>query len=166
MPLNIVLTTGKVPHKISPVHKVQLITNEKFDIFGKGRFHDTFCLAHIDDFYRCSFYLRPRFVPCYVTRFGAVHTREKHHRFADVFVLTYRIRNKIVIFFVFIFFYHTTPYLGSFTRNRCSVALALRHRHVGLAVDKRRVAILFTRQITAQGEDILRGILVHRLSNG
>ena len=35
--LYVVLPSGKVPHEITPVHEVQLVGEEEFDIFPLGR---------------------------------------------------------------------------------------------------------------------------------
>ena len=36
MALDIVLTTGKVPHEIAPIHVIDLVAEEEFQILPKG----------------------------------------------------------------------------------------------------------------------------------
>ena len=75
--LNIVLTTGEVPHEISPVHEIHLIREEVFDVFPLGRnlHHEHFAALVVRN--GTSFdTTQPVFVS--LSMQFAIHTREKH----------------------------------------------------------------------------------------
>src|SRR5690606_41869920 len=78
MALYIILATGKIPHKVSPIHPVYLITEKETQILNEGRFVDDGHLAVIAS---CangfSFKFRPLFIFCYVVRLGTVHPGEQ-----------------------------------------------------------------------------------------
>ena len=94
--LNIVLTTAKVPHEIAEVHKIQLIFEEKFQVFAKRRTYYGFHIAATVYFDAVTFYVRPTFIRIDMIFVRAVHTREQHHKtlvhfVTAVFVTRYRV---------------------------------------------------------------------------
>ena len=163
--LNIVLTSGEVPHKVTPVHEVQLISEEITQIFGKRRFHHRHILTTTVELHRFSLKLRPFLISSHMGIDITVHTREKHIQLIHIFIIDIMTGNEIFIFFIRIFLDHTAPYSFTFLSDRCTVSslvLTFYLRSKCLSVDQRCLTVLFACQIRTQCEDIARCILVHR----
>ena len=163
--LDVVLTAGEVPHEVAPVHKVQLVGEEELQVFRECRFHYALHLSAIVIFHRLAFYLRPFLIGLYMARIGAVHTREQHVQFVDIFVFLIGAGHEITVFLVFVFLDHAAPGRFAFCRDgyaASSLVFALYFRNVGLPVEERNFTILFTCQIGTQRKDIARCVLVHR----
>ena len=163
--LDVVLTAGEVPHEVAPVHKVQLVREEKPQVFRECRFHYALHFSAIVIFHRLPFYLRPILVGLYMARVGTIHTREQHVQLVDIFVFLVGAGHIITVFFVFVLLDHAAPGRFAFCRDRhatSSLIFALYFRDVGLPVEERNLTILFTCQIGTQRKDIARCVLVHR----
>ena len=163
--LDIILTAGEVPHKVTPVHEVQLIGKEVTQVFGKRRLHHRHVLTATVELHRFSLELRPFLISSHMRIHIAVHTWEKHIQFVYIFIFHIVARNKIFVFFTRIFLDDAAPYSFTFLGYRSAVTalvLALYFRSKRLSVQQRCFTILFTSQIRTQSENIARSILVHR----
>ena len=60
--LQVILTTGEIPHKIAPVHEIDLISEEETQVFAKSRTIVRFLLSAIVIFDAFTFDIRPFFV--------------------------------------------------------------------------------------------------------
>src|SRR5574344_1767623 len=80
----VVLTADKVPHKVSPIHKVELIGEEELEVFELGRhiYHDSLACLRIAIWYIVSFDIYPLLVAVGILR--TVHSWEKHILFVGI----------------------------------------------------------------------------------
>ena len=83
--LYVVLSADEIPHKIPPVHKIELIGEEEFEIFAHSGDNKLLHLPALVGFYTSSFEVCPLFVCGYVIRYSRKHPREKHFSVGDVF---------------------------------------------------------------------------------
>ena len=60
--LDVVLPSGKVPHKVSPVHEIQLIGKEELDILPLGRHIYHYHFSTLVVRYVIAFYVYPLLV--------------------------------------------------------------------------------------------------------
>ena len=74
--LDIVLSSGKVPHEVAPVHEVELVGEEEFDVFPLVWYVDHYHFTALVVGYVMPFDVYPLLVEGRVCR--AVHTWEKH----------------------------------------------------------------------------------------
>ena len=165
MALNIILATREVPHKVTPVHEIQLIGEEETQVLREGRLHHGSHLPTTVELHRRTFHLRPLFVSLHVGATGAVHTGEKHIQLIHILILRLITRDVVAILLLLVLLDDTTPSRFALLRNRdarTSLILTLHLRHVGLSVEQRSLTILLTCQIGTQCEDVLRSVLVHR----
>ena len=123
--LNVILTSGKVPHEITPVHVVQLVDEEELDVIPLCRnlHHNhlsTLVVGNLTSFYSSQ----PVFVGLCMCI--AVHTWEQH--VLSVFILCFMTYNFVAVFFIrtFLFFplvYRSTffhiVHASSFSRFQC-----------------------------------------------
>ena len=95
--LNVILTSGKVPHEISPVHVVQLVDKEELDVIPLGRdFTITIC-PHWSWGNLTSFdAAQPVFVGLCVCI--AVHAREEH--ILSIFVIGLMTHYFVAVLFI------------------------------------------------------------------
>ena len=77
MTLDIVLTAGKVPHEISPIHEIHLVGEEELDVFPLGRNLHHQHLSALVVRYLATFYTTQPIFISLCMRF-AIHTREEH----------------------------------------------------------------------------------------
>ena len=163
--LYIVLPAGEVPHKITPVHKVQLVGEEETQVLGEGRLHDRLHLpAHII-LHRLAFYARPFLVSLHVIGAAAIHTGEKHVQLVHVLVFHVVAGDVVAVFLVRVLLDDPAPRGRALFRHhdaRTALILAFHLRHVGLAVEQRCLSVLLAGQVGTQREDIARRVLVHR----
>ena len=165
MTLYIVLPSGEIPHEITPVHEIQLISEEITQVLDKCRFHHRHHLATTVELHRCTLYLRPLLIGRYMISSATIHTGEKHTQLIHVFVFRIVTRDIIMILLVFIFLNDTAPSRLTLFRYRyasAALVLTLHLRDIGLTVDQRSLTVLLASQIGTQGKDILRSVLVHR----
>ena len=163
--LDVVLTTREVPHKVAPVHKVELVGEEVAQVLGEGGLHDGGHLAATAELHRCALHLCPLLVGLHVRAAGAIHAGEQHVQLIHIFILRLVFRDVVAVLLILIAFDDSAPSGLSLLRDRHTGAiliLALHLRHIGLSVEQRRLAVLLAGQVVAQGEDVLRGVLVHR----
>ena len=160
--LDIVLTSGKVPHEVAPVHEVALIGEEETDILHLCRnLHHhvlaTTVVRHLVTLYATH----PVFVCLGMSR--TVHTWEEHILCIYILVLMayYEVRVLLIGRSLLLALINRCPFL----RHRLAhvaVSFESHLRSVSLTIEQWSIAILVAAQITAQGEDILRRVLVHR----
>ena len=163
--LYIVLPSGEVPHEITPIHEIQLISEEITQILGKRRFHHRHHLTATVELHRCTFHLCPLLISSHMTSVATIHTGEKHTQLIHVFVFRIVTRDIITILLVLIFLNDTAPSRLTLFRYRyasTTLVLTFYLRYISLAVDQRSLTVLLTGQIGTQGKDILRSVLVHR----
>ena len=145
--LYIVLTSGEVPHEVTPVHVVQLVDEEELDVVPLRRnlYHQHLSTLVVGDL--ASFYsAQPRFVSgCMV---GTIHTWENH--VLRVLVFTLVAHYFVTVFFVRAFFFLALVDWCAFRHgiNASSVYFFECHfRGIRLSVKERACAVLFTSQI-------------------
>ena len=133
--LNVILTSGKVPHEITPVHVVQLVDEEELDVIPLCRnlhhnHFSTLVVGNLTSFYSSQ----PVFVGLCMCI--AVHTWEQH--VLSVFILCFMTYNFVAVFFIrtFLFFplVYRSPFFhvvhaSSFSRFQC------RFRSISLSVE-------------------------------
>ena len=110
--LKIILTSGKVPHKVSPVHEVHLIDEEELDVFPLGRHLHHNHFATLIERYGLTFYAAQ---PVFVS-FGmriAIHTWEQH-------ILSILIFGLVTYLFVAVFFCRILFFLTLINRRSFS----------------------------------------------
>ena len=154
--LDIVLTSGKVPHKVAPVHKVALIAQEETDVLQlTGHlYHHLFATAvvrHLSAIHTTH----PRFVSGSMT--GIVHTWEQHILCILVFILGayYKVRVLLIGSSLLL----TLIYRLTLTHHRLAVVAILLQsylRGVGWSIEQRTLTVLLTSQVITQRKDILR----------
>ena len=84
--LNVVLPAGKVPHKVAPVHEVDLIGEEEADVFQLGgHFHHDGLATAVEGNLSADDASQPRLVGLLVFWTVAVHTRKEHVLSVDIF---------------------------------------------------------------------------------
>ena len=160
--LQVILTTGKVPHEVAPVHEVTLVGDEETQVFELRRNLDGYhlttavilLLMTIDT-------THPAFVLGTVGR--AVHTWEQH--VLGIFVLVLGTENEVFVLLVRRGLLLTLPDWIARGHHRLTIVAFLFQsnlRGVCLSVEQRTLAVLFTTQIFTQREDILWRVLVHR----
>lgn len=97
MTLNVVLTAGKVPQEVSPVHEVYLVVDEETHILYEGGFtHGAAVYLH-----RFSLEARPLLVGSDVAAVGAVHAGEEHAEFGRVDVVAFAVDDFVAVGLVF-----------------------------------------------------------------
>ncbi|OQC02535.1 MAG: hypothetical protein BWX77_01160 [Bacteroidetes bacterium ADurb.Bin090] len=163
--LNIVLPAREIPHKVAPVHKINLIRKEEAQVFGHGRLVNGFNLTAFIVLDGSSFEINPILVHHHMFRFIAVHTRKEHIQFIShhrAFVIA---GNEVTIFFVGRSFNLLAPHRASFFVLRdTNIALSFPFyvRGKSLSVNQRSFAILLTVKIALEGKHIVGRILIHR----
>ena len=92
--LYIVLTTGKVPHEIAPVHVVELISEEELQVLSHSRLDGKTLLKRIPlgiliecSVYRLATHTDPINVSLWMRRRRAVYSREEHIELGSHLVL-------------------------------------------------------------------------------
>ena len=160
--LDVILSAGEVPHEVAPVHEVQLVAHEEDEVLREGGLHGRLRLAHQLILDRRTLHVAPRLIRLHVARVGAVHAGEKHFGLADVFVIRGDVGDVIAILLARVFLDHAAPRLGSVLRCGCAITVASHLGDVRRAVEQGHAAVLFAGQVAAEGEDVARGVLVHR----
>ena len=95
--LNVILTSGEVPHEIAPVHEVTLIRKEEPDVLELARHLDHHGLATTIIGHLCAAdTTHPRFVSAGMT--SVIHTWEEH--VLRIFVFILRTDYKVRVFLV------------------------------------------------------------------
>ena len=165
MTLDIVLATREVPHEVTPIHEVQLISKKETEVLGKSRLDYRLCFPTIGEFHRLTFDICPFLIRIYMIGIATVHTREKHIQLIDKLVISFMAGNVILIFLARILLDYTCPSRRTLFGYRSTVVSFLYTLHLGnisLPVEKRSLSILFTGQICTQSKDIAWRILIHR----
>lgn len=147
--LYIILASGKVPHKITPVHEIDLIIDKETHVFHKSGFAYRAPVYA----YRFSFEIGPFFISSYMTSVGAVHARKEHAKFGSIDIVAFMVDDFIAIGLIFRFFYNASPYGSTLFILRNSV-FSFDVGHESLSIEQRTIAILFTVEVAAQSKDI------------
>ncbi len=145
--LDVVLPSGEVPQEVAPVHEVHLVREEVAQVLAEGG--QIAALLHA---------AHPRLVAGVVQR--VVHTGEEHVlgivvlRLVAHHVVTRhaRLRRAAV----------NRRTLVRAGHHVVALLLVVQLAGVGTAVEQRGVAVLLAGQVAAQGEDVVRRVLVHR----
>ena len=154
--LNIILTTGKVPHEITPVHEVYLIGKEELDVFPLGRDcnHQHFSALVIG--YLTSFdATQPVFIKvgCAST-YGiigmlfTIHSWEQH--VLCIFIFGFVTNHFVAVLFIGRFFFLTLIDGSTFYYIVYTSAIYFfqcRFRCVSLSVEQRAGSVLLTTEI-------------------
>ena len=164
MALDVVLTSGEVPHEITPIHEIELVCEEEAEILTESRLHDRSHLSTTTVFDWYTLHIGPLFISRDVTRITTEHTWKQHVQFIHILIFRIVMGDIITILFVRILFDH--PTIGRCTlfgdsSTSSPLILPFHLRYVGLTIDQRSLSILFTRQIGTQRKDITGCILVH-----
>ena len=118
MSLNVILTTGEVPHKVTPVHEIQLIGEEETQVLREGRLHYGGHLPTTIELHRRTFHLRPLFVGFHVGATGAVHTGEEHIQLIHILILCLITRDVVAILLLLVLLNDAAPSRLALLRNR------------------------------------------------
>ena len=159
--LQVILTTGEVPHEVSPVHEVTLVSNEEPDIVYLRRhlYHHLLATTVVRHF-RAVNTVHPLLVGTGMTT--VVHTWEQH--VLSVFVLVFRLHNKVFVLLVrrrlLLALINGVTLINNGTAH-IAFDLQLYLRCIGRAIEQRTRTILFATHVFAQGKEVLRGVLVH-----
>ena len=190
--LQVVLSAGEVPQEVTPVHEVHLIGQEEAEVsplrrkyavdsfLGRARIaiaiaFDVHRIVRLAEGSEESVLLVGVFgvnaQPSVVGRSvcAGVHSREEHLGARGVFIADGFFVLVVAIAFKFVFG-HVALHAVALDGDELLVnvvALACktadgRLAQVGFAVEQRTLAVLLAVEVTAQGEDILGGVLVHR----
>ena len=87
IPLDIILTSGEVPHEVAPVHEIELVSEEITQVFGKRRFHHGYVFTATVKLHRFSLELRPFLISSHMSIDVAVHTWEKHTQLVHILII-------------------------------------------------------------------------------
>ena len=165
--LDVVLTSGKVPHEVAPVHEVALIAEEEENVLQLRRCaHHDGLTATVVGFLRafhdpCRSSLHPTLVGGGVG--SVVHAWEEHILGILVGVLV--AHDEVGVLLVrrglFLLLIDGSALLHA-RLAILSIHIEGHLRSVGLSVEQRTIAILVAAEIGPQREDILRRVLVHR----
>ena len=158
-PLQVILTTGKVPHEITPVHEVQLVGEEETEVLQLRR--------HL---YRISLTVRigahdvvPLHAakPCLVVSgvIGIMHTGEEH--VLGVLVFSAVAHRFIAVGLVGINLLMANNDRRALFTDGVSVVAVFQLGSIGLSIEERLGAILLTVQVGAECEDVLGRVLIH-----
>ena len=151
---NVVLTTDKVPHEITPEHPTALIINEETNVLSERRNHHTFS-GTVRFFLCCDTHLRLVDIAlvslCICLLCTIPHTWE-NCLYIVVIDICARVFSHFDIF----------SFLVIFIINRCTLFHVIRLCHIIWSVKQRPTAVLFTFQIGKHRNSILRLILVDR----
>ena len=161
MRLEVILTTSEVPHEVTPIHKVYLITKEEAEVLTKSWAIIRFCLSAVVIAHFLAFNIRPRLVGIHMVLLSRVHTWEEHLKLVHVFVAR------------LVPSYHIAVFLPSWCRSILRMTLLLyRYTHIALHIKFHRsivclsveqwcITILLTVEVVFQREDIIRRVLIH-----
>ena len=161
MSLYIILTTGKIPHEVAPVHEVHLIGPEEVEVLHHGGYLYGLALTNIVYGNVLAFDTSHPFFVVTLVAFG-MHTREEHVVGIDILLLV--VDDFITVWFFLRFLFHTLVLWRTLYKRRhiiLSLYFHLHWRRIGLAIEQGAVAILVASQITSQSEDILGRVLIH-----
>ena len=154
--LNVILTTSEVPHKVAPVHKVDLIGEEEAEVVHLCRHFSgesiRLSLIFAGNIHRLCFHTtEPFVVECSV--FARMHSGEEHLLRTGEHRLSHHLYHVVAVRFVGIFFLVTLH----------SLFFGISHslRSVGFTIEERFCAVLFTVEISAERENIFRRVLIH-----
>ena len=141
----VVLAADEIPHEIAPVHPVELIAEEIFEILAHGR-HLIAAAVHIDAARAGSAVIYIPVVEVAMTFVAAPHPREEHLGLGIIHRM------------------HLASGLDVAVAHRCPVpaVLELVCGVIGLAVYERIAAVLLASQVAHQGVRVVRLVLVGR----
>ena len=141
----VVLAADEIPHEIAPVHPVELIAEEIFEILAHGR-HLIAAAVHIYVARAGSAVIYIPVVEVAMTFVAAPHPREEHLGLGIIHRM------------------HLASGLDVAVAHRCPVpaVLELVCGVIGLAVYERIAAVLFASQVAHQGVRVVRLVLVGR----
>ena len=165
MTLDIVLTTREIPHEVTPIHEVQLISKKETEVLGKSRLDHRLRFPTVGEFHRLTFDICPFLIRIYMIGITTVHAREKHIQLIDKLVISFMAGNVILILLTRILLDYTCPSRRTLFGYRSTVVSFLYTLHLGnisLPVKKWSLSILLTSQICTQSKNIAWRILIHR----
>ena len=178
--LNIVLTAGKVPHEISPIHVIELIAEEELHVFTESG--SDFCgflqgiAFSINIFgsrnrrtgHPAATFTEPVGISSLVL--GTVYARKNHVKLRGHDIFLFASSHDIFILFTGNSFNLLGVKLLTLSGQGSSSVIA---RHLindagveSLAIKKRPLAVLLAVKVGREREHIVRSILIHRRMSG
>ena len=162
--LQVVLTAGKVPHKVTPIHEVYLVAEEEAHILCKGRAITRLMTSAVLIAHTLSVDIGPFLIGLHMVTIRRPHTWERHLKLLHILIRLLVPRTIIAV------------RLTVNMRSWCILCITTLHNRltditfylqlhrciIRLAVQQRRITILLTIQIILQREYIIRRVLVHR----
>ena len=153
--LQVVLTSGKVPHEVAPVHEVALIADEEAQVLQLRRnLHGNHLATAVEGFLVSADIAHPTLISTFVTR--AVHTREEH--VLGVFILVLGAYDEVFVLFIGRSLLLALPNGITLRHNGVAILTILLQcylRGVGRSIEQWALAILLTTQVFTQGKDVL-----------
>ena len=164
MGLKVVLATSEIPHKITPVHEVHLITEEELKVLAEGWAVLCLCLSTIVIFNAFTLNISPRFIGIHMVRLRRVHTGEEHLKLVHIHIRVLVTRNHITVLLTVLFGCWCILRMSLFLYRHAHIALdiQLNRRIVGLSVEQWCIAILLAVEVVLEREDIIWRVLIHR----
>ena len=154
--LNVILSTSEVPHEVAPVHEIHLIREEESEVVHLCGHFSSEAIRLSLIFSRNIYSLRFHTTEPFVVEAGVlarVHAWEEHLLCAGEHGLCRHLHHIIAVRFVSVLLFVALHCL--FLR------ISKRLRGVGFAVEQRFRTVLLTVEISAEGENVLRRVLVH-----
>ena len=160
--LQVILSTGKVPHEVAPVHEVALVREEETYVVPLCRhLHSHLLATAVVGHVSTRNATQPTLVSLSVSR--RMHTWEQHVLSVNELVLVryYEVRVLLCVRSLLLALPNGSTFL---TLRNAHVAVNVKShlRGVCLTVKQRRIAILVTTQIRTEREHIFGRVLVHR----
>ena len=166
---DVVLASGKVPHKVAPIHVVDLIIEEELQIFDKcrlylilGGYHIAIAVEACSGFYIGAGHAGP--LAIFVGMCSTIHAREQHIEFGVGLILLRASGHLILLRRIAVVAY-CLGIEGLAFLNHCAisaVAVLLIH-YAGiecLSVEQRAVAILLSIEICGKREHVVGRVLI------
>ena len=162
--LQIILSAGKIPHEITPVHEVHLIREEELQVFSERRAIIGFLLSTVFITNTFSFDIRPLFISLHMASLRRIHTREEHAELRHILIGRFIARDHIMIFLAFHFRRRSILGMSLFFNRDAHISFHTQFNRsiIGLSVEQRSVSVLLTVQVILEREDIIRRVLIHR----
>ena len=162
--MQVVLTTDEIPHKIAPVHEVDLVAEEEPHVLRKGRTILGFLLSAVLVPYAFAFYIRPILIGLYMASLTRIHTREEHAELRHVLVTGLVAGNDVFVLLAFFFRCGSVLGMSFFLHRDTHVAFypQLYRCIVSLTVEQRTISVLLTVEVVLETKHIIRRVLIHR----
>ena len=162
--LQIVLTTHKVPHEVTPIHEIDLIPEEELQVLAKRRAIICLLLSAVVIANSFTFDIGPFFVSAHMASLTRIHAREEHTELFHEHIIGLIACDHIMVFLAFFLRSRSILSVSLFLYRNTHVSFysQLYRRIVRLTIEKRTVAILLTVEIILQREHIIGAVLIHR----